>query len=105
TQSCAFVDLAAAAEESTRTARLVLRPIQSHIWKRHTRICKLVPHRNPKGGGQFCFTCRARGRRRFFWIEIAEQFFARGRSRVHVHRASTARCRFAAAHRSSLSRD
>ncbi len=89
------VDVAAAAQENARPARLVLRSIQSRFRPGHRRLCKLVSARDSKSGAQFRLARRARGRRRFFRIAIAERVFAGGRSGLRFSGAAITRRGFA----------
>ena len=78
------------AKENARSARLVLRSIQSRLRQRNARLRELVAPRHSKSGAQFRAARRARGRRGTVWIAIAERLFAGRRSGLHFSRAAIA---------------
>ena len=91
TESGALIVVAASAKENARTARLVLRSIQSRLRQGDAWVSKLVAPGHSKSWAQLRVARRARSRCGTVWIAIAEWIPTGRRSRLRLSRASITR--------------
>src|SRR5207244_10649529 len=75
----AFCAVAPSTKENARPAGMVLRSIQSNLWRGHARLCELVTRRHSKDYAQLCSAWSSCPRCGILCFDVAELLVARGR--------------------------